>query len=613
MRLTGGEPLLRAGLDRLVAMLAAAGAADLALTTNGQRLAEMAGPLKQAGLNRINISLDSLSPATFAAITRGGILEKTLAGIAAARRAGLDPVKLNMVVMRGENDHEVADLVRFAVEHGCQMRFLELMPIGVAAAGFEDRFVSSAEVLERLAGEFALTELPVDPRSTSRNFVAEDQSGRWTTIGFISPSSQPFCAGCRRLRLTAAGVLLGCLARPTGIPIAPLLRSGSELDAEALVAAVEQALGMKRIGQRVCAAAGDGGNRGLNGWGHAKPPARFWLREAAGSLGDFGTFVPLAVGMVLVAGLDAGTLLVTAGLANIWGGLAFGIPIAAQPMKAICALAIAGALSGKQAVVAGLFVAVAMALLGLLGLIRSFARLVPDAVLRALQLTVACELLLSGLRFGFAGVSGEPGSDGRRDGRAVAAAPPAGMGGDRSAGGGTRLGRLAVARVAERAAVHVVAASLDAVRSGVARRNLASRSAATAAHVVELGTGDGGAGRATLSATGPAHHAHAHGSFGRVHESARVPAGRNALVPRLGRAGGPAQTWRAQWCFGYPSGSGEVVLGPVVRRCGRAVDESVSAAGPRPVPVAGRLVAGGSEPRVEDANGDLGECDDGGC
>lgn len=247
VRLTGGEPLLRAGLDRLVAMLAALGVADLALTTNGQRLAEMAGPLRQTGLNRVNISLDSLNSATFAAITHGGILENTLEGIAAARRAGLDPVKLNMVVMRGENDHEVADLVRFAAGHGCQMRFLELMPIGVAAAGFGDRFVSSAEVFERLACEFALTALPVDPRSTSRNFVAEDRQGRWTTIGFISPSSQPFCAGCRRLRLTATGVVLGCLARSTGIPIAPLLRSGPKLDAEALVAAVEEALGMKRL------------------------------------------------------------------------------------------------------------------------------------------------------------------------------------------------------------------------------------------------------------------------------------------------------------------------------------------------------------------------------
>jgi cyclic pyranopterin phosphate synthase len=246
VRLTGGEPLLRAGIDRLVAMLAALGAPDLALTTNGQRLAEVAAPLKQAGLARVNISLDSLIPTTFATITHGGILENTLAGIAAAREAGLDPIKLNMVVMRGENDREVADLVRFAAGHGCQMRFLELMPIGVAAAGFGERFVSSAEVFEKLAREFALTALPVDPRSTSRNFVAEDHSGRWTTIGFISPSSQPFCAGCRRLRLTATGVLLGCLARPMGVSIAPLLRCGSEVDAGALAAAVEEALGMKR-------------------------------------------------------------------------------------------------------------------------------------------------------------------------------------------------------------------------------------------------------------------------------------------------------------------------------------------------------------------------------
>jgi hypothetical protein len=130
-------------------------------------------------------------------------------------------------------------------------------------------------------------------------------------------------------------------------------------------------------------------------------PAAFLLREAAGALGDIGTFVPLAVGMVRIAGLDAGTLLVTAGLVNIWGGLAFRIPIAVQPMKAICALAIAGALSGTQAVAAGLCVGVCMAVLGLFGLVRTFSRLVPTAVLRGLQFTVAVELLLRGLRFSF--------------------------------------------------------------------------------------------------------------------------------------------------------------------------------------------------------------------
>ncbi len=132
--------------------------------------------------------------------------------------------------------------------------------------------------------------------------------------------------------------------------------------------------------------------------------ARFLLREAAGALGDLGTFVPLAVGMVQIAGLDAGTLLVTAGLVNIWGGLTFRIPIAVQPMKAICALAIAGALSGAQAVVAGLCVGVSMLALGLFGLARQFARIVPGPVLRALQLTVAVELLLRGFQRAFAGV-----------------------------------------------------------------------------------------------------------------------------------------------------------------------------------------------------------------
>ncbi len=246
VRLTGGEPLVRPEVDRLVAMLAAAGVSDLALTTNGQHLAGLAGRLKRAGLNRINISLDTLNPKTFAAITRGGILKKTLAGIAAALEAGLHPVKLNVVVMRGRNDEEGAGLVRFAMERGCQVRFLELMPIGVAAAGFEERFVSSAEVRRRLGRDFALTALPVDPNGTSRNFVAEDKRGRSAIVGFISPYSEPFCAGCWRLRLTAAGVLIGCLARSGGIPLASLLRSRSSTNSDALGAAVEQALGMKR-------------------------------------------------------------------------------------------------------------------------------------------------------------------------------------------------------------------------------------------------------------------------------------------------------------------------------------------------------------------------------
>jgi cyclic pyranopterin phosphate synthase len=246
VRLTGGEPLVRPEIEELVAMLASAGVSDLALTTNGQQLAELARPLKQAGLHRINVSLDTLNPATFTAITRGGTLDKTLAGIEAARRIGLRPIKLNTVVMRGLNEHEVAGLVRFAIERDCQVRFLELMPIGVAAAEFTDRFVSSAEVRRRLAGEFTLSALPVDPQGTSRNFVGEHRRGRSAVIGFISPYSEPFCAGCWRLRLTATGELIGCLARPEGIPLARLLRAGPETDADAMSAAVEQALSVKR-------------------------------------------------------------------------------------------------------------------------------------------------------------------------------------------------------------------------------------------------------------------------------------------------------------------------------------------------------------------------------
>jgi cyclic pyranopterin phosphate synthase len=246
VRITGGEPLIRPEIVRLVAMLAEAGAPDLALTTSGQQLAALADVLKCAGLNRVNISLDSLDPRAFAAITRGGVLDKTLAGITAARRARLDPVKLNAVVLRGLNDREAPALVRFATSQGCQVRFLELMPIGVAADSFEDLFVPAAEVRSTLAGEFELSPLPVHPEDTSRNFMAVDGLGRRAVVGFISPSSEPFCGACARLRLTATGVLIGCLARDEGVPLAPLLRAGSAPDVEALDGAIQRALSMKR-------------------------------------------------------------------------------------------------------------------------------------------------------------------------------------------------------------------------------------------------------------------------------------------------------------------------------------------------------------------------------
>ncbi|MCC7175237.1 MAG: GTP 3',8-cyclase MoaA [Bryobacterales bacterium] len=246
VRITGGEPLARPQVERLVAMLAALGVPDLALTTNGQHLAGKAAILRRSGLMRINISLDSLDPVRFREITGGGVLEKTLAGIQAARDAGLHPIKLNTVVLRGRNDREVVDLVRFAEEQGAELRFLELMPIGMASAGFAESFVSSAEVRERLEEAFDLEPLPERPEDTSRDFVVRRERGGGTVIGFVSPYSQPFCAGCWRLRLTAAGSLIGCLARPQGIPLSWDRHGGSRLDAGAVCEAVDLALGLKR-------------------------------------------------------------------------------------------------------------------------------------------------------------------------------------------------------------------------------------------------------------------------------------------------------------------------------------------------------------------------------
>jgi len=250
VRLTGGDPLQRRDVIKLVRMLAALRPPDLALTTNGQRLAPMAADLKAAGLRRVNISLDTLKANTFRALARGGALGATVAGIDAALRAGLAPVKLNVTVLRGVNDREVVDLARFGLRRGCRVRFLELMPIGVAAARHRTWFVPAEEVRARLQAAFDLTPLPYEPGATSRNVAARDADGLSGVLGFIAPMSEPFCAGCRRLRLTPTGRLLGCLARPEGPDLRPLLRAPAGLDETELVAAVRRALAVKRKGRR---------------------------------------------------------------------------------------------------------------------------------------------------------------------------------------------------------------------------------------------------------------------------------------------------------------------------------------------------------------------------
>lgn len=245
VRLTGGDPLARRDVTALVEMLAALDLPDLALTTNGACLAELAGDLKRAGLHRINVSLDSLQPETFRQLTRGGELAGVVRGIRAALEGGLHPVRLNMVVLRGVNDGEVAEMARFAMELGCEIRFLELMPIGSATERFSEWFVSSAEVKSRLEQSFELTPQANEAGSSSVNFAARAGDGRAGTVGFISSVSDSFCGSCRRLRLTPTGLLLGCLARPEGLDLRPILRGPPEARDSALAQVVQQALSLK--------------------------------------------------------------------------------------------------------------------------------------------------------------------------------------------------------------------------------------------------------------------------------------------------------------------------------------------------------------------------------
>ncbi len=227
VRITGGEPLLRPAIVRLVRMLADEDIPDLAMTTNGQMLAEFAAHLKEAGLRRVNVSLDSLKPSTYRTLT-GGSLRRTLEGIDAAVQHGLTPLKLNVVLLRERNACEAAGLVSYALSRGCQARFLEVMPIGAAAGEFGRSFISAREVRELVARRFELEPLPRREGSTSRDFRATDRRGRTGIVGFISPCSEPFCEGCRRLRLTSSGRLIGCLRGPAGPTVRTLLSAPGE-------------------------------------------------------------------------------------------------------------------------------------------------------------------------------------------------------------------------------------------------------------------------------------------------------------------------------------------------------------------------------------------------
>ena len=245
VRLTGGEPLVRGDIVQLVAALSRLGIPDIALTTNGQSLASLARPLREAGLHRINISLDSLDPNTFTRLAQGGELTRTLAGIDAAIAAGLAPVRINTVVLRGGNDHEAEAMLAFALARGCELRFIELMPSGLSPADYARWFLPSDELHQRLARGFDLVPEAHEPGSSSRRFHVRGGDG-YGTVGFISPNTHPFCNDCHRLRLTADGRLLGCLGRHDHLRLMGLLRATDEHADERIAAALHVALGCKR-------------------------------------------------------------------------------------------------------------------------------------------------------------------------------------------------------------------------------------------------------------------------------------------------------------------------------------------------------------------------------
>lgn len=227
IRLTGGEPLLRPGLVDLVRKLRAIHAGEIALTTNGQRLSNWAAPLREAGVDRLNLSLDSLDEKTFAEMTGGGSLTSVFDGIAVAQRCGFAPMKLNMVVLRGLNDREILPMVRFALDQQAEVRFLELMPIGMAAARHAERFFPTAEVQAAIQREYEMRPVARPDGSTSRSWELFRDGRPAGRVGFISANSHPFCRDCRRIRLTSDGRMMGCLALARSVPVREWLSTGS--------------------------------------------------------------------------------------------------------------------------------------------------------------------------------------------------------------------------------------------------------------------------------------------------------------------------------------------------------------------------------------------------
>jgi cyclic pyranopterin phosphate synthase len=248
IRFTGGEPLVRRDVVRLIELVArSSGLADLVMTTNGMRLSELALPLRRAGLAGVNVSIDTLDAERFRQITRGGELRRVLSGVHAALDAGFE-VKVNAVLLRGVNDGDAAALVDWAFDLGITPRFIELMPLGEASKLPAHVFMSQAELVSLLGSRVeALPEpefVSVAGRGPARYLPARDGSGR--RVGFISAVSNEFCGSCNRVRISARGDLRACLASRAARSLRDLMRSGE--DDRALAWAVHRALGTKLAG-----------------------------------------------------------------------------------------------------------------------------------------------------------------------------------------------------------------------------------------------------------------------------------------------------------------------------------------------------------------------------
>ena len=231
-RLTGGEPTARENVVEIVRAIAATpGVRSLSMTTNGMLLEKLAEPMARAGLQRVNVSLDTLDAERFHRITRWGALEKVWAGVHAAERAGLLPVKLNAVVVRGYNEDDLPGLARLTLENDWQVRFIEMMPLGSISDFQQAQVVPTQEMIARLEAAFGPLE-PVSARPETPAPILDGEArlyrlpGATGTLGFIASVTQPFCAQCSRARLTADGRLRLCLLREKELDVLSLLRSG---------------------------------------------------------------------------------------------------------------------------------------------------------------------------------------------------------------------------------------------------------------------------------------------------------------------------------------------------------------------------------------------------